>query len=63
MNSYEEPGGFKICLIIYGEVERQTQVFIQKIGVTSMTIYQGRVLDALSLLPVSNVNLTISPGP
>jgi hypothetical protein len=21
MNSYEEPGGFKICLIIYGEVE------------------------------------------
>jgi hypothetical protein len=28
-----------------------------------MAIYQGRVIDAVSYLPVSSVNLTISPGP
>jgi hypothetical protein len=27
-----------------------------------MTIYQGRVLDAVSLLPIPNVNLSISAG-
>ena len=27
-----------------------------------MTIYQGRVIDAVSYLPVPAVNLTASPG-
>lgn len=36
---------------------------MQKVGVTSMTIYQGRAIDAVTYIPVSSLNFTISPGP